>query len=355
MTDKDMIDRVSAVGVMGNVALVVFKLFAGLVGRSSAMVSDAIHSLSDVLATLVAYLGVTFSETPADKDHPYGHEQIENLASIAIGLTLLATGGALCYGGLTKTCAIYSANRACATASATTETSASVDAGANDSASGDSDVPAVPVPAVPTLLPVIAAIVSILTKEAMFWYTIYYARRLKSSAFEADAWHHRSDAFSSIGSLIGIVGARMGFPILDPIASIIISGFILKVAYDILRNSALASVDTSAGEATESEMRALIEQNPYVEHIDLLRTRKFGARVYVETEIAVDGNKTLYVAHRVAHEVHNAVEGAFPSVKHVMVHVNPSQLDDTDAQVTGSRGVLSLDCGSCAADRPEQT
>ncbi len=308
---KTTVERVAVVGVMGNVLLVVLKLFAGLAGRSSAMVSDAFHSLSDVLATFVAYLGATFSEAPEDKTHPYGHEQFEDLAAIVIGLTLLATGGALCYHGV-----------------------AEVWRDVHLTLSGD--VAALE-RRVPTTLPLIAAIVSIVVKEAMFWYTLIVANKLNSPAFRADAWHHRTDAFSSIGSLVGIVGARWGFPIMDPIASVVISFFILWVAVGVLRSSAALTVDTSCGEEFEKEARELILAIDGVDRLDLVRTRKFGSRVYVETEISVDGAKSLYDAHRIAHEVHNAVETRFPVVKHIMVHVNPTQLKDADAALSSAR------------------
>lgn len=308
---KTTVERVTAVGVMGNVLLVVLKLFAGLAGRSSAMVSDAFHSLSDVLATFVAYLGATFSEAPEDKTHPYGHEQFEDLAAIVIGLTLLATGATLCYHGVEE-----------------------VWRDVHLTLSGD--VAALE-RRVPTTFPLIAAIVSIVVKEAMFWYTIIVANKLNSPAFRADAWHHRTDAFSSIGSLVGIVGARMGFTIMDPIASVVISFFILWVAVRVLRNSASLTVDTSCGEEFEKETRELILAIDGVDRLDLVRTRKFGSRVYVETEISVDGTKSLFDAHRIAHEVHNAVETRFPVVKHIMVHVNPTQLEDADAVLSSSR------------------
>ena len=313
-TTKTTVERVTAVGVMGNILLVVLKLFTGLVGRSSAMVSDALHSLSDVLATLVAYLGATFSEAPEDKTHPYGHEQFEDIAAIVIGLTLLATGGALCWHGV-----------------------AEVWRDARLTFSGDF---ATLESRVPTTLPLIAAIVSIVVKEAMFWYTLAVANKLNSAAFRADAWHHRTDAFSSIGSLVGIVGARMGFPIMDPIASVVISFFILWVAVGVLRSSAALTVDTSCGDEFEKETRELILAIDGVDRLDLVRTRKFGSRVYVETEISVDGAKSLFDAHRIAHEVHNAVESRFPVVKHIMVHVNPTQSVDADAALSPARPVV---------------
>ena len=308
---KGMLERVAAVGVIGNIMLVALKLAAGLIGRSNAMVSDAIHSLSDVLATLVAYLGATFSNAPEDKTHPYGHEQFETIATFLVGLSLLGTGAAVCYQGVV---AVFRELYVMTTPEA---------------------APASRV--VPTALPLFAAIVSIVVKEAMFWYTLFYANKLNSPAFRADAWHHRTDAFSSIGALVGIVGARMGLPILDPLASIVISGFILWIAFKILRGSASQMVDTACDDEFISQMGRLILETPGVDRLDLVRTRKFGSRVFVETEIAVDGNLSLFEAHRIATEVHNAIERDFDSVKHVMVHVNPTQLEDSDAALSPSR------------------
>ena len=304
--EKKIVNQITFASAAGNVLLTLFKLVAGIWGHSSAMVSDAIHSLSDVLTTLVAYLGVKFSSAPADKDHPYGHEQIENLATLGIGLALFGVGAVLCYQGATDTFEGWRAIAAEKAGGAPFE------------------------PTIPSKLALLAAVVSILVKEAMFWFTIINARKINSPAFVVDAWHHRSDAFSSIGSLIGVLGARLGFPLLDPIAAIVISLFILKVAYDILRESALCVVDVACDEELEAQIKERVEAYPTVDHVDLLRTRKFGSRVYVELEIAVDGNKTVYAAHWIAHEVHNIVEREFPAVKHVMVHVNPAQLDDKD-------------------------
>ena len=298
--------QASTVGIVGNILLSAFKLLAGIVGRSGAMVSDAVHSLSDVFATLIALIGVKLAGRGADKDHPYGHEQIENLATLGIGLALFGVGAVLCYQGATDTLEGWRAIAA-------------------EKAGGEPFEPTIP-----SKLALLAAVVSILVKEAMFWFTIINARKINSPAFVADAWHHRSDAFSSIGSLIGVLGARLGFPLLDPIAAIVISLFILKVAYDILRESALCVVDVACDEELEAQIKERVEAYPTVDHVDLLRTRKFGSRVYVELEIAVDGNKTVYAAHWIAHEVHNIVEREFPAVKHVMVHVNPAQLDDKD-------------------------
>lgn len=177
---------------------------------------------------------------------------------------------------------------------------------------------------VPGKIALAAAVISIVTKEAMYWYTRHYAKILNSSAFMADAWHHRSDAFSSIGSLIGIGGAMLGFPILDSVASVVICLFILKVAYDILMDAVKKMLDTSCGEEYEKKMREYIEKQEDVEAVDLLHTRMFGNKVYVDLEIKVDGNQSLREAHEVAEQVHRNVEREFPETKHIMIHVNPT-------------------------------
>lgn len=285
---QTIVNRISTVGIAGNVALTAFKLFAGVAGHSGAMVSDAVHSLSDVFATFIAFLGVRFSSREADQGHPYGHERMECVASLALGLILLCTGLGIGWNGLQ-----------------------SIFAPENGPQS------------VPNALALTAALVSILTKEAMFWYTRHYAKLLNSAAFMADAWHHRSDAFSSIGSLIGIAGAMLGFPVLDPIASVVICLFILKVAYDILQDSLNKLLDASCGAELEAELSRFILQQPGVLRLDLLHTRMFGSKIYIDTEIAVQGEQTLREAHAIAERVHDQVEGTFPNIKHIMIHVNP--------------------------------
>ncbi len=288
MEDTQVVKKLSRVGILGNIVLAGFKLIAGVAGRSGAMVSDAVHSLSDVFATLVAYFGVLLAKQPEDEEHPYGHDRMECVASLFLGLILAGTGLGIGYTGVHKL----------------------INPGEL---------------VVPTLLPLIAAIVSIVLKEAMFRYTMYYARKLDSPAFKADAWHHRSDALSSIGSFIGIGLAKLGFPIMDPIASLVICLFILKVAYDISRDALDRMLDTSCDRATESAIRSFIEKQPGVKYIDLLHTRQFGSKIYIDLEIAADASLSLLEAHEIAESVHAGVEKEFPNVKHVMIHVNPAE------------------------------
>ena len=291
MDEKKIVDRLSHVGIFGNVLLAAFKLFAGLIGRSGAMVSDAVHSLSDVFATLIAWIGVRLSRQKEDTEHPYGHERIECVASLVLGLILAGTGLGIGWSGIEKLLGKR----------------------------GELEIP--------TMLPLIAAVVSIIVKEGMFRYTMHYAKKLDSAAFKADAWHHRSDAFSSVGSFIGIGLAKLGLPFMDPIASLIICVLILKVAFDICRDALNKMLDTSGGKALDERLGAFIETQEGVERIDLLRTRQFGNKIYVDLEIAVESEISLIEAHRIAERVHGAVEKEFPNVKHVMIHVNPKDED----------------------------
>ena len=287
MEEKRIIKKLSCVGIIGNVLLAAFKLFAGIIGKSGAMVSDAVHSLSDVFATLVAMIGVRLSKQEEDNEHPYGHERLECVASLILGLILGGTGIGIGYAGIRK---LFLEPEAAE---------------------------------IPTMLPLIAAVVSIIVKESMFWYTMHYARKMDSTAFKADAWHHRSDALSSVGSFIGIGLAKLGLPFMDPVASLILCALILKVAFDIIRDAVSNMLDTSVGDAFEQNIRKYILEQPGVERIDLLHTRKFGNKTYVDLEIAVKRDISLVAAHTISENVHKNIEEHFPNVKHVMIHVNP--------------------------------
>ena len=179
--------------------------------------------------------------------------------------------------------------------------------------------------AIPGALALVAAVVSIVVKEVMFWYTWLAAKKIDSSALQAEAWHHRSDALSSVGSFAGILGARLGFPVLDPAASVIICLFILKAAWDILADALGKMTDHACDPETTAEMKASILAQPGVLGVDALNTRLFGDRVYVDVEIAADGELPLKVTHATAQAVHDALEAQFPQVKHCMVHVNPAE------------------------------
>ena len=284
-----IIRKLSMVSLIGNTALSGFKMFAGIAGNSGAMISDAIHSFSDVLTTLIAWVGVKVSKKAADDSHPYGHERLECVASLILGLVLMATGLGVGKVGIEN----IIANQYDALA-------------------------------VPKAIALAAAVFSIIGKEAMFLYTRHYARIIHSSAFMADAWHHRSDALSSIGSLIGIAGAMLGYPVMDSIASVVICLFILKVAYDISKDALIKMLDTSCGEDYEEQLTSFIAEKESVLSVDMLHSRMFGNKVYIDLEISVDGNKSLREAHEVAEHIHKDVEHNYPEIKHIMIHVNPA-------------------------------
>nr|WP_167957852.1 cation diffusion facilitator family transporter [Anaerosporobacter faecicola] len=282
--------RVSKVSIIVNVLLSVAKLLAGIVGHSGAIISDSIHSASDVFSTFIVIIGVSIAGKSSDEDHQYGHERLECIASIFLAVVLLATGIGIGYTGITK---IISGNY--------TEL------------------------AVPGLLALVAAVVSIVVKEWMYWYTRAAAKKINSGALMADAWHHRSDALSSIGAFVGIAGARIGYPVLDSVASVVICVFIAKASFDIFKDSIDKLVDKSCDEEISTKMRKVILAQEGVLGIDSLRTRLFGAKIYVDIEIVADGSKTLNETHHIAEMVHDAVEREFVSVKHCMVHVNPEE------------------------------
>ena len=171
----------------------------------------------------------------------------------------------------------------------------------------------------------VAAVLSIICKEAMYWYTRYYAKKIDSSALMADAWHHRSDALSSIGALIGIGAAMLGFPVMEPVASLVITLFICKAAFEIFKDATDKMVDKACDEEFEAEIESLVQSQKGVLGVDLLQTRMFGNKIYVDVEIVADGEISLIEAHDIAENVHNVLEDTYPKIKHIMVHVNPKQ------------------------------
>ena len=297
MTDQQIAMRVSANSIAANVVLSAFKLFAGIAAHSGAMVSDAVHSASDVFSTVIVIIGFRISGKASDEKHPYGHERMECVASILLAVVLCATGAGIGLGGIE-----------------------------NISRGSYTQLE------VPGMLAMAAAVISIIVKEAMYWYTRYAARKINSTSLMADAWHHRSDALSSVRSLIGILGARLGFPVMDPLASVVICVFIIKASVDIFKDAVEKMTDESCDSQIVSGMRELVSSQDGVLGLDELKTRMFGSRIYVDIEISAYGGQTLDEAHRIAERVHDAVEGGYPRVKHCMVHVNPISEERTDTE-----------------------
>lgn len=279
--------KVSFVSIVVNVVLSVFKFAAGVIANSGAMISDAVHSLSDVLSTFVVIAGIKLSAKKNDAEHPYGHERMECVAAIILSIMLALVGVGIGYSGIEKII------------------------------SGNSSLK------IPGVLALVAAIVSIAVKEWMYWYTRSVAKREMSDALMADAWHHRSDALSSVGSFVGIGGALLGYPVLDAVASVVICVFIMKAAIDIFRGAIDKMVDRACDPETTRKIRDIILDHDNTVQLDMLKTRMFGSKVFVDVEFSMDGNVTLREAHAVADHIHNEIEEKIPMVKHCMIHVNP--------------------------------
>lgn len=303
--NEHLIMKVTRNTIIGNSLLTLLKLIAGIWGSSPAMLSDAVHTLSDVISTVIVIIGVKLAHQAPDKEHPYGHERFECVAAIILAVILAATGAGIGYGGFRALRPEHYG------------TSAS-----------------------PGVIALAAAVISILFKEAMYWYTRAAANATNSGSLMADAWHHRSDALSSVGSFIGILGARLGFPALDPAACLIISLFIMKAALDIFKDAVKKVIDHACDDEITEQIRALILNQEDVLDIDKIKTRMFGNKIYVDVEIRADGNKSLSASHTIAHSVHDSVEEMFPFVKHCMVHVNPGG--------TGEKAAPGDNCGSGA-------
>lgn len=279
--------------IIANLALSLGKLVAGFMANSAAMVSDGVHSASDVFSTFVVIAGVKISNKAEDSDHQYGHERLECVAAIILSVMLVFVALGIGYSGYEK---VF-----------------------------HSDISELEIPG---MLALVAAVASIVVKEGMFWYTKGVAEKINSGALKADAWHHRSDAISSVGAFIGILGARMGYPILDPIASMVICLMILEAAYEVFKDATDKMVDHAMPENEVAQIKQTVEAIDGVIHVDYITTRMFGSRSFVDVEISADDDLTLREAHEIAESVHAAIEENFPQVKHCMVHVNPvSEVD----------------------------
>lgn len=277
--------KVSIITVIINTVLAIFKVIAGIVGKSSAMIADGIHTFSDIATTVVVIIGLKISNKDADEKHPYGHEKFEPEISKIVSLLLAGTGVFLAYNAIQILL------------------------------SGNLDTP--------KPIALYAALTSIAVKEAMYWYTIITARKVKSIAMEADAWHHRSDAISSVGTLIGIAGARMGFKFLDPVAGIIVSLILIKVGVEFYLKATDQLVDQSADDEVIEQIKEVAASIEGVKKIHDLKTRKFGNKIYVDIEIQVDKRITVEEGHHIADLVHDSIEETIEDVKHCMIHVEP--------------------------------
>ena len=273
-----------------NVVLSAFKLFAGISANSAAMISDAIHSISDFSTTFIVMIGIKMGSKEADDCHQYGHERMESIAALIVAFVLCAVGLWIGYDGVMNIIGMD-------------EGSASV----------------------PGVLALWAAVLSIAVKEGLYWYVRGAAKKLNSDALMADAWHSRSDGLSSIGSLIGIAGARAGFPVMDYLASIVICAFIIKVGVDVARSAIDKLTDKCCDADTVDKIRGIVLSGESVKGIERLNTRMFGNKIYVDVDIYLDGDSSLFETHDVMQRIHDEIEAQVEGVKHCMVHASPFQ------------------------------
>ena len=284
--------KVTLVGGAVNVVLLLFKFVAGIVGHSAAMVADAVHSLSDFVTDIIVLVFVRISGKPKDKSHDYGHGKYETLAMTLIGVALLSVAIGIIYSGAIKITTWIQGGQLEA----------------------------------PGLLALWAALLSIVLKEGVYRYSMVKARQLKSQAVEANAWHHRSDALSSVGTAVGIGGAiflGQRWTVLDPAASVIVGAFIVKVAVDLLRNGIGDLMEQSLPDAVENEILRLAASVPGVVNPHDLRTRRIGNHYAIELHILMDGDMSLREAHDKATEVEDTLKGHYGQDTHVAVHVEP--------------------------------
>ncbi len=296
MTNSDgctrAIYKVTWIGSVVNLLLLAFKFLAGILAGSAAMIADAVHSLSDFITDVVVILFVRLSNKPQDKDHDYGHGKYETLATAIIGIALLAVGAGICWDGLLSIKAVCDGEMLEA----------------------------------PGWLAFVAAIVSIVSKEILFRYTVVVGRKTNSAAVVANAWHHRSDALSSIGTAVGIGGAIMLGPswrILDPLAAVVVSFFIMKVSVTLLKPCIDDLTERSLPDDVEMQIEKIANETPGVSELHNLRTRRIGNHYAIEMHVRMDGHLTLNEAHAKASQIEQRLRNSFGQQTHIGIHVEP--------------------------------
>ncbi len=282
----DESNKVTLISILLNVVLTILKILAGLLGNSTAIISDGLHSASDIITSIGILIGNKISRKPRDEEHQYGHEKAESLVSFILSSVLIIVAIKIGYDGVKE---LFNINNIL----------------------------------VPNVLPLIVAIISIGIKEYQYQITIRVAKKINSSSLKADAWHHRSDALSSIAAFIGIGGAMLGFKILDPIASIIVAIVVVKVGVDILKSSCDELMDSSISKQDISEIEALVSKSDNIYGIKDFKSRKYGSVAYVDMSILIDNDKTLEEAHDIADELEKSIISNLNYIKEINIHTEP--------------------------------
>ncbi len=282
----DESNRVTIISILLNVVLTILKILAGILGNSTAIISDGLHSASDIITSIGILIGNKISRKPRDEEHQYGHEKAESLVSFILSSVLIIVAIKIGYDGVKE---LFNINNIL----------------------------------VPNVLPLIVAIISIGIKEYQYQITIRVAKKINSSSLKADAWHHRSDALSSIAAFIGIGGAMLGFKILDPIASIIVAIVVVKVGANILKSSCDELMDSSISKQDISEIEALVSNHDNIYGIKDFKSRKYGSVAYVDMSILIDNNKTLEEAHDIADDLEKIIISNLNYIKEINIHTEP--------------------------------
>lgn len=288
--------RVTIAGSIINILLLAFKFAAGILGHSAAMIADAIHSLTDFVTDAIVLVFVRLGSKPTDRDHDYGHGKYETLASAIIGVSLLVVGMMICYSGVTKT---YHAM------------------------CGE------PLQQ-PGFIALAAAVASVVLKEWAYRFTVRVGRRCHSEAVVANAWHHRSDALSSVGTTVGIGGAIIlgeKWAVLDPLTAIVVSFFIMKAAWSVLSKAVDELTDGSLPKETEDEIEKIVNEDNEVSVVHNLCTRRIGDRIAIEMHVRMPGETSLYEAHRHATEIENRLKQRFGTATHISIHLEPVKVN----------------------------
>lgn len=277
--------RITWFTIIMNVILAIGKVGIGIISNSTAMIADGLHTVSDVGSSLGIIVGFFISNKPEDSKHQYGHEKAESISGFVLSLMLIAVGVKIGYSSFQLMI------------------------------SGNTQIPSV--------LALWAALISIIVKELQFKITMDVGKRINSSALKADAWHHRSDALSSIAALIGIVGARMGYKILDPLAGFIVSIIVVKVGVDLFIKGYNELMDSSIEEDEFTQILSLVMRETEIKNVNDLKARKHGSKVYVDIEVCVDSSITVLEGHDIAEDVEKVIYSNLDNVKKVLVHVEP--------------------------------